>query len=257
MARRAQPEDRSAAGPEAAGPAAASPEAAGPAAASPEAGGREHLTRPRVVAAALQIVDRDGLDALTMRALGRELGVDPMAAYHWFPNKLAILQGVSEAILSEITADGIEETTDWIEVGRKMATEYRTALLRHPNAIPVASTQPVMTPRGFELIERLAARMVKLGWTPGGALEVINTIAAFVIGVCVVQAGVTPGSEPVTEEKIMEVYSAIDVTRFPTLAAAVSELGEANIDDEAQFERATEAMLFGLDQVFRARGLLS
>ena len=179
-----------------------------------------------------------------------------MAAYHWFPNKLAILQGVSEAILSEITADGIEHTTDWMDVGRKMAVEYRSALLRHPNAIPVASTQPVMTPRGLELIERLAAQMVKLGWKAGGAMEVINTIAAFVIGVCVVQAGVTPGSEPVTEEKIMEVYSAIDASRFPTLVAAVAELGEANIDDEAQFERAMEAMLIGLDRVFRERGLL-
>jgi TetR/AcrR family tetracycline transcriptional repressor len=228
----------------------------GPATASPESGGREHLTRPRVVAAALEIVDRDGLDALTMRALGRELGVDPMAAYHWFPNKLAILQGVSEAILSEITADGIEDTRDWVDVGRKMAVEYRSALLRHPNAIPVASTQPVMTPRGFELIERLAAQMVKLGWRAGGAMEVINTIAAFVIGVCVVQAGVTPGSEPVAQEKIMEVYSSIDAGRFPTLVAAVAELGEANIDDEAQFERAMEAMLLGLDRVFRERGLL-
>jgi TetR/AcrR family tetracycline transcriptional repressor len=246
MARRAQPGDRRVAG----------PTNAGPAAASSENGGREHLTRPRVVAAALQIVDRDGLEALTMRALGRELGVDPMAAYHWFPNKLAILQGVSEAILSEITADGIEDATDWVDVGRKMAVEYRSALLRHPNAIPVASTQPVMTPRGFELIERLAAQMVKLGWKAGGAMEVINTIAAFVIGVCVVQAGVTPGSEPVTEEKIMEVYSAIDAIRFPTLVAAVAELGEANIDDEAQFERAMEAMLIGLDRVFRDRGLL-
>ena len=165
-------------------------------------------------------------------------------------------QGVSEAILSEISADGIEDTTDWAEVGRKMAVEYRSALLRHPNAIPVASTQPVMTPRGFELIERLAAQMVKLGWTAGGSLEVINTIAAFVIGVCVVQAGVTPGSEPVTEEKIMEVYSSIDPSRFPTLVAAVAELGDANIDDEAQFARAVDAMLLGLDGVFRARGLL-
>ena len=43
-----------------------------------------------------------------MRALGRELGVDPMAAYHWFPNKPAILQGVGEAILSEIGLPAVD-----------------------------------------------------------------------------------------------------------------------------------------------------
>jgi TetR/AcrR family tetracycline transcriptional repressor len=252
VAERAVPKGRRA---EVAGSAEAEPASASTASAS--SGGREHLTRPRVVAAALAIVDRDGLEGLTMRALGRELGVDPMAAYHWFPNKFAILQGVSEAILSEISADGVENTTSWIEVGRTIATEYRTALLRHPNALPVASTQPVMTPRGFELIERLAAQMVKLGWTAGGAMEVINTIAAFVIGVCVVQAGVTPGSEPVAEEKIMEVYNSIDPVRFPTLVAAVAEMSAMGIDDEAQFERAMEAMLLGLDRIFRERGLLA
>jgi len=191
-----------------------------------------------------------------MRALGRELGVDPMAAYHWFPNKLAILQGVSEAILSEITAAGVEEATDWMAVGRGMGTEYRAALLRHPNALPVASTQPVMTPRGFELIERIAAQMVRHGWKPAAAMEAINTIAAFVIGVTVVQVGVSPGSEPVSEEKIMEVYSSIDPARFPTLVAAVTELGTTNIDDQGQFDRALESMLEGMDTVFRRRGML-
>lgn len=221
-----------------------------------ETSGREHLTRPRVVAAALRIVDRDGLDGLTMRALGRELGVDPMAAYHWFPNKFAILQGVSEAILSEISAEGVEDALDWMTVGRTMATEYRAALLRHPNALPVASTQPVMTPRGFELIERIGGRMVALGWTPGGALEAINMIAAFVIGLCVVQVGVSPGSEPVAEEKIMEVYTSIDESRFPTLVAAVTEMSAAGSGDEEQYASAIEAAFQGIDHVFRERGLL-
>ena len=63
------------------------------------------LTRERVVAAALGIVDREGLDALTMRALGRTLGVDPMAVYHHLPNKAAILDAVAEAVIAEVPAD--------------------------------------------------------------------------------------------------------------------------------------------------------
>ena len=225
---------------------------------------REHLTRARVVAAALAIVDRDGLDGLTMRALGRELGVDPMAAYHWFPNKGAILQGVSEAILSEMplpdapgeAGDGAP-TVSWQETGLNMARQFRAALLRHPNALPVASTQPVMTPRGFELIERTAAAMVAGGITPGAALEAINVVAAFVIGLCVVEAGVTPGSEPVAQEEVMEAYSAIDADRFPVLARAMVEAAELLADDERQYGQAIRALIIGLDANFLERGMVT
>lgn len=226
-------------------------------AARPGTSTREHLTRPRVVAAALEIVDRDGLEGLTMRALGRELGVDPMAAYHWFPNKPAILQGVGEAILSEIDLPDVHASVSWIRVAMEMGRAYRAALLRHPNALPVAATQPVMTPRGFELIERTSAALVAGGLTPGAALEAINTAAAFVIGTALVEAGVTPGSEPVERGAIESAYSSIDPAQFPTLAAAMSEAMTLLADDEAQFETALDALVRGLAVSFSERGLLA
>lgn len=218
---------------------------------------RDRLTRPGVVAAALSIVDRDGLEGLTMRALGHELGVDPMAAYHWFPNKPAILQGVGEAILAEVVLPDQGPDLTWAEVARNMGREYRAALLRHPNALPVASTQPVMTPRGFELIERVAAALVAGGLRPGAALEAINTIAAYVIGSAVVEAGVTPGTEPVPSEAIMASYASIDPVRFPTMVAAMAEATGLLSNDRAQFDTALDAILRGLEVSFRERGLLA
>jgi TetR/AcrR family transcriptional regulator, tetracycline repressor protein len=218
---------------------------------------RARLTRPRVVATALAIVDRDGLEGLTMRALGHELGVDPMAAYHWFPNKPAILQGVGEAILAEVALPDQRPGLTWAEVARSMGREYRAALLRHPNALPVASTQPVMTPRGFELIERAAAALVAGGLRPGAALEAINTVAAYVIGSAVTEAGVTPGTEPVEHEAIMASYASIDADRFPTMVAAMAEASELLGDDHAQFDTAIDAIIRGLEASFRERGLLA
>jgi len=218
---------------------------------------RERLTRPRVVAAALEIVDRDGLEGLTMRALGHELGVDPMAAYHWFPNKPAILQGVGEAILAEIVLPDRGSELTWVEVARSIGREYRAALLRHPNALPVASTQPVMTPRGFELIERAASALVAGGLKPGAALETINTVAAYVIGSAVTEAGVTPGTERVEQEAIMASYASIDAARFPTMVAAMAEAAELLGDDHAQFDTAVDAIIRGLEASFRERGLLA
>ena len=60
------------------------------------------LTRQRIVTAALEIVDREGLAALSMRRLGSELGVDPMAAYYHIPNKDALLDAIVEAVMAEI-----------------------------------------------------------------------------------------------------------------------------------------------------------
>ena len=222
----------------------------------PSVATREHLTRPRVVAAALAIVDRDGLDGLTMRALGRELGVDPMAAYHWFPNKQAILQGVGEAILAEIAVPAADPAVRWQEVALRLAREYRVTLLRHPRALPVASTQPVMTPRGFELIERTLAALVAGGLTAGAGLEAINTVAAFVIGSAVAEAGVTPGSEPVEREAIASAYAGISAEEFPLLASAMDQGAALMADDEAQFEAAIDALVRGMDASFRERRLL-
>ncbi len=137
-----------------------------------------------------------------------------------------------------------------------MTRAYRAVLLRHPNALPVASTQPVMTPRGFVLIERMSAALVAGGLKPGAALEAINTVAAFVIGSCVVEAGVTPGSDPVAQEAVMEVNAAIDPTQFPTMAAAMAEAGAQLSDDEAQFATAADALIRGLESSFRDRGLM-
>lgn len=217
---------------------------------------RERLTRSRVVAAALAIVDRDGLEGLTMRGLGRELGVDPMAAYHWFPNKQAILQGVGEAILAEIALPPTDPAVRWQQVALRLAREYRATLLRHPRAIPVASTQPVMTSRGFELIERTLAALAAGGLPVDAGLEAINTIAAFVIGSVVAEAGVTPGSEPLEREAIASAYAGISAGEFPLLASAMGEAAALMADDEAQFEAAIDALVRGMDASLRARGRL-
>ena len=218
---------------------------------------REHLTRPRVVAAALAIVDRDGLDALTMRALGRELGVDPMAAYHWFPDKAAILEGLGEAVLTEIHLPDADPAIPWPRAAVEMGKEYRQALKRHPNALPVSSTQPVRTQRGFMLVERVSAAFVAGGLTPATALETLNTLAAFIIGMAVVEIGVSPGGVPDDPEEVAAAYARLDAAEYPTLVAAISDAMGHWVDEEAQFETALDALVRGLEVSFRKRGLIA
>lgn len=210
------------------------------------------LTRERVVDAALAIVDRDGLEGLTMRSLGYELRVDPMAAYHWFPNKQAILQGIGEAILADLRLPAFDPASPWPDVVRSAAHAYRAALLRHPNALPVAATQPVLTPRGLAEAERILAALVAGGLSPGAALETVNTSAALVIGLTMAQAGVTTGPEPLDQGEIVAAYAGLDPEQLPVTVAALSEAMARIADASAQFEAALEVLILGLQATHRS-----
>src|SRR5574340_1299862 len=90
-------------------------------------GPKARLTRELLVTTALRIADSEGLAALSMRRLGSELGVDPMAAYRHLPNKKALLSGVVEAVLAgaDVECDPAES---WQEQFRQVARAYRGAM---------------------------------------------------------------------------------------------------------------------------------
>ena len=104
------------------------------------------LTRERIVSSALALVDREGLSALSMRRLGAELGVDPMAVYYYVPNKDALLDAIVEAVMGEIDL-GIDDKSASPE-DRIMcaARAYRDVMLAHANALPAVLSRGPRTP---------------------------------------------------------------------------------------------------------------
>jgi AcrR family transcriptional regulator len=94
--------------------------------------GSEHripLTRERVLQTAVDRADHGGLEALTMRQLGQELGVEAMALYHHFSNKDDLVDGMVDLVFSEIDLPGAGE--DWRAAMRTRAISVRDALMRH------------------------------------------------------------------------------------------------------------------------------
>ena len=85
---------------------------------------------------ALRIIDSEGLEELSIRRLGRELNVQGISLYHHFKNKDEILAGVCELALSDVRTPNVRDT-DWREWLLHNATEYRRALQKHPNLIPI------------------------------------------------------------------------------------------------------------------------
>src|ERR1700728_5118840 len=85
--------------------------------------GSGKITRDLVLATALQIIDADGADALSMRRLARALDRDPMILYRHAPNKAALLDGVAEAVLAQLKVDSADP--DWAAQLRAVARDYR------------------------------------------------------------------------------------------------------------------------------------
>src|SRR5918911_1159397 len=99
------------------------------------ASGRQPLSRRRVLEEAVRFVDREGLEALTMRKLGAELGVEAMSLYNHVPNKGALLDGMVEILLGELEIPPEEE--GWESRVREAYRAFRRLAHEHPNVFPL------------------------------------------------------------------------------------------------------------------------
>lgn len=97
------------------------------------------LSRERVLRCAMAVADAGGLASLTMRSLAKELGVKPMAVYHYFANKDEILDGIVDLVFAEVELPSME--TDWRAALRARAASVRTVLRAHSWAIALMESR--------------------------------------------------------------------------------------------------------------------
>src|SRR5215207_11014014 len=102
--------------------------------------GRQPLSRRRVLEEAVRFADREGLEALTMRKLGAELGVEAMSLYNHVPNKGALLDGMVEVLLGALEVPA--RNRDWEEHTREGYRAFRRLAHEHPNVFPLLVNRP-------------------------------------------------------------------------------------------------------------------
>jgi len=199
---------------------------------------RAGLSREKVLRAALDLVDRDGIEKLSMRRLGGELGVEAMTLYHYVPNKAALLDGLVELVVSAVRPPA-DDATPWPDRLRAFAVAFRDELLRHAGVIPLVATRPARSPTALQAVEDTAAALVRAGLSPLTALRVVNAVATLVVGHCLAEAATTPGHPEQPEPEL-------DLAAFPTLTAAVTAGLGTPADHAARFALALDALLAGL-----------
>lgn len=151
---------------------------------------RQPLSRERIVTAAIALVDRDGLTALSMRRLGAELGVEAMSLYNHVPSKSALEGEIAGALLSrlELPAPG----PDWRAGFREGCHRYRALLLEHPNAIPLFATLQLTSPGAVHAAGGVMAMLRAGGFDAETAHLVLATVQSYVIGFALWEVGTAP-----------------------------------------------------------------
>jgi AcrR family transcriptional regulator len=111
-------------------------------------GHRGRLSRDLVVRTALRLMDTEGLEAVTMRRVGRELGVEAMSLYNHVHDKEDLLDGVAEAAMGEFRFEP-GDGDDWVAQARAAARSWRTLLKTHPNlmSLLLERKHPLSSPR--------------------------------------------------------------------------------------------------------------
>ena len=154
------------------------------------------LSRAAIVAAALALLDREGPDALTMRRLGSELGVEAMSLYRHVADRAALLEALAEQLAAEIERHDGEE--DWGEALRAFAGELRALARRHPAAFALVGTRVLGTPSQLGPIEALLASLRRGGFTPARAIFAYRLVASYARGYALSEIqgfAIEPGSD--------------------------------------------------------------
>ena len=199
-------------------------------------GGRtsEPLSRDRIAAAALDLADREGLDALTMRRLGEALGVAAMSLYEYFPSKDALLDAIVEHAAKGLElppADG-----DWRAQTLALANALLDTLERHPSGILIRRTRPMLSPAAMRTAERAMDILQGAGFEPEIAARTYRTVFLFTFAF----AGFGGDSSMDYAAQIARLPS----TEFPRAVAAADELAATMLGRE-QFTWAIERILDG------------
>jgi AcrR family transcriptional regulator len=220
---------------------------------------RTPLSKERVLNAAMALADADGIEALSMRRLAQELGVEAMSLYNHVANKGEILDGIVDLAVNEIELPSTEE--EWEVAVRRCAISAHEAFLRHPRASSL-----VMTPGSTEIghsarlryIEWLLRRLREAGFSPELTYHAYHALDSHVLGFTMWQLGHLAAAKSLGggqdfAELAAGLVRELRAGGYPYLAEhAEQHVTSPSDEGEGEFEFGLDLILEGLK---RARGI--
>jgi AcrR family transcriptional regulator len=194
------------------------------------------LSRDKIVAEGLALIDDEGLAALTTRRLAGRLGVSGPSLYNHFATMDDLVEAMADAVIGKVDLDGLADAdAPWPEAMRRWARSYRDVLAEHPNLVPVAVHGPGRRPAALKLADAVYGATVRAGWPPREATE-IGALMRFYV------AGAALGSFAGGFSEDPELYGE----DYPHLRRAHLLASRSRDIDDAAFELGLDSLLTGL-----------
>ncbi|UFR01026.1 TetR family transcriptional regulator [Streptomyces sp. Go40/10] len=220
---------------------------------------RRRLSRPVVLAAAVALVDREGLPALTMRRLAADLGVEPMALYRYTDGKEGLLDGLVEAFFAEVNErlrTSVERArTDppsaaepaWRTELRRVARAVACVVHAHPEVLPVVAVRPLSVPVArrpepwLQLTEHVFAVLARAGFDDRTALTIYRTFVSWSLGCLLVDKRQLVDNPEEPDPVLRLGLHRLPAADYPRLRALVPRFAE--YDDERELTDGLDSLL--------------
>lgn len=210
---------------------------------------RRTLSRDAIVAAALRIVDRDGVDAVTMRAVADELDTGPASLYAHVQDKDELLAAVFDHVLADAAAPVTPDSANWEQQLKQYARSYLGVLLQH-NDLAKLSLGSIPTGdnavRGMEAMLSILAASGLPRRVVGYAADLLAqfvTVSAYETAVFTRHVG-SPAEFTKFENELLAFFAGLSPTEFPTITSLATDLVQPGEAEDDRFE-------FGLDIIVR------
>jgi AcrR family transcriptional regulator len=207
---------------------------------------RKPLSRERILAAALEVVDKQGIEALSMRKLGQSLGYEAMSLYNHVANKDDLLDGILDLVLAEMEPPAPDGGLPAI---RASALSAHEALKRHPWAATMLMSAARIRPARIQYMEALLASLRNTGLSAETTYHAYHVLDAHIIGFSLWAS--THGKMPDNIEDVRAWFDEmIPVATLPHLHEhGLQHLDDGPHHDVSAFEFALDLLLGGFERL--------
>ena len=211
---------------------------------------RAPLSRERVLRAGLELADRNGIEALSMRKLARELGVEAMTLYYYVANKNDLVEGMADLVAGEIELP--PETLDWKEATRLRAMSAHAVLARHHWASPVWM-RVMIGPARMRYMNAAIGTYRRAGLSPAETELAFHTVENHIVGYTLQESNFLLEADDLAAVA-REFLEKLPVDEFPHLAEHIEQhLTHPEVIESGDFEFGLTLLLDGIERM-RAEG---
>ena len=214
----------------------------------PQRPARVKPTRDRIMAAAIELADREGLEALTIRALASDMAVGPMTLYHYVQGKDDVLDGMVDAVFTQIALP--DPTLPWREAVRGRCLSARAVLARHPWSVPLLESRRSPGPATLRHHNAMLACLLDGGLSIPLTAHAYAVLDSYVYGFAVQEANLPVQGGDGSNEVAAEISAAFTPEAYPYLVRFTAEHAmKPDYRFGDSFEFGLDILLDGLERV--------